>query len=201
MLPSRGLPWLAPRAVKVTHLCDAPNGINLTSLYQLFMNRHILLADIILVVHALYATTVVIMVPIILIGWWRNWEWVRNFWFRLIHLIMIGIVVVEVGFGWVCPLTTWENQLRLAGGELESRELPEWMKQPGVDTTNVKTQLYQNNFIARMIHPILFFDASQVSEAVLNGVYLIFGISILALFIFVPPHWPQRRPHSSCKTS
>ncbi len=165
------------------------------------MNGHILLADIILVLHALYAGIVVFMIPVILCGWWRNWQWVRNFWFRLIHLIMIVIVVVEVGFGWTCPLTTWENQLRLSGGELESRELPEWMKQPGVDTTNVKTSMYQNNFIARMIHPILFFDSSHVSETVLNSIYIVFGSLILALFILVPPRWPQRRPHSSLKTS
>lgn len=165
------------------------------------MNRHILLADTILVLHALYAATVVVMVPIILIGWWRKWEWVRNFWFRLIHLIMIGIVVVEVGFGWVCPLTTWENQLRFAGGELEERELPPWDKKPGVETKVVRTQLYQNNFIARLLHSILFVDFSKIPEIVLHSAYVVFGAVILLLFILVPPRWPQRKLHSSRSTS
>lgn len=165
------------------------------------MNRHILLADIILVLHALYAATVVIMVPIILIGWWRKWEWVRNFWFRLIHLIMIGIVVVEVGFGWVCPLTTWEHQLRVAGGELEERELPDWEKKPGAETATYATQFYEKNFIVRLIRPILFVDISKYPPVLLNSIYIVFGVAILLLFILVPPRWPQRRHHSSRSTA
>ncbi|MFZ5595280.1 MAG: DUF2784 family protein, partial [Pseudomonadota bacterium] len=42
-----------------------------------------LLADLILVVHALFIAFVVLGFALIVIGMFRHWDWVRNMWFRL----------------------------------------------------------------------------------------------------------------------
>ena len=57
----------------------------------------------------------------ILVGLVFRWGWVRNFWFRIIHLAMIGVVTLESLAGIACPLTTWEQSLRTLGGQ-ESHE-------------------------------------------------------------------------------
>ena len=68
-----------------------------------------LLADLIVVFHATYVSFVVFGLVAILIGSSYGGDWVRNFWFRAIHLAMIGIVVLEALFGITCPLTVWES--------------------------------------------------------------------------------------------
>jgi hypothetical protein len=69
------------------------------------------LADVIVTVHFAYVAFVIVGLAFTLIGAALHWTWVRNFWFRIIHLLMIGIVVAEAWLGIVCPLTTWENRL------------------------------------------------------------------------------------------
>ncbi|MCC7336825.1 MAG: DUF2784 family protein [Pirellulaceae bacterium] len=44
-------------------------------------------------------------------------ELVRNSWFHLIHLCMIGVVVVEPLLSVTCPLTTLESYLRSKSGQ------------------------------------------------------------------------------------
>ena len=58
-----------------------------------------MLADLIVVFHAAYVSFVVFGLVAILIGAVLRWRWVRNFWFRVIHLTAIGIVVAEALFG------------------------------------------------------------------------------------------------------
>jgi hypothetical protein len=74
-------------------------------------------ADAIVVVHAAYVGFVVFGLVAILAGIALGWKWVRNFWFRIIHFLMIAIVAGEALGGVFCPLTTWENDLRELGGE------------------------------------------------------------------------------------
>jgi len=74
-------------------------------------------ADLILVVHALIVGFVIGGQALILVGWWRDWSWVRNLWFRLAHLLTIAIVVLQAWLGRLCPLTIWEQQLRRAAGQ------------------------------------------------------------------------------------
>ena len=71
-----------------------------------------LLADLVVVAHAAYFSFVVLGLVAILAGIAFRWKWVRNPWFRWIHLSMIGIVVAEAIAGIPCPLTVWERQLR-----------------------------------------------------------------------------------------
>jgi polyferredoxin len=66
-----------------------------------------------------------------------RWTWVRNFWFRLIHLSMIGVVVGEAWCGIICPLTRWENGLRERAGQAA----------------------YSGGFFANWLHDMMFFQA------------------------------------------
>jgi len=80
--------------------------------YPSLMLFYRILADLVLVIHLAYAGFIVLGMAAILLGIVLKWQWVRNFWFRLIHLIMIAIVVEESILGVICPLTDWEDQLR-----------------------------------------------------------------------------------------
>ncbi len=86
----------------------------MTLLQQLYLR----LADVVLVVHAAFVAFVVVGLVLIWVGRFRGWAFVRNFWFRAAHLVAIGVVAAESLTGFVCPLTMWEDRLRLlAGGE------------------------------------------------------------------------------------
>ena len=65
--------------------------------------------------HATYFSFVVFGLVLILLGIVFRWDWVRNFWFRSLHLAAIGIVVLEAFVGMNCPLTDWEQRLRHTG--------------------------------------------------------------------------------------
>lgn len=71
-----------------------------------------LLADIVLIIHFLYVLFVVGSLPIIWVGAWLKLMFVRNPWFRYLHLVAILFVVAESLLGIACPLTLWENSLR-----------------------------------------------------------------------------------------
>lgn len=76
-----------------------------------------MVADLILVVHATIVAFVVIGQVLIMLGGMRGWRWVRRLWLRLTHLGLIVFVTVQGWLGALCPLTVWENRLRLAAGE------------------------------------------------------------------------------------
>ncbi len=69
-------------------------------------------ADVTVTLHLAYVAFVVLGLVAVFAGYFRSWGWVRNRWFRGIHLAMILIVVVEAWAGVVCPLTTLEYALR-----------------------------------------------------------------------------------------
>lgn len=120
------------------------------------------LADIIMVLHAFFVLGVVMPVPLILIGVWRKWSWIRNRRFRVGHLSMMGIVVAEAVIGIACPLTVWEQALRTRAGEVA----------------------YEGSFIAHWVGRFLYYD---FEPWVFTSVYLAFGGLILALYRWVPP--------------
>ena len=126
------------------------------------------LADLVLVVHASFVAFVIVGLLLIWIGQVRRWAFVRNFWFRVAHLAAIGVVAAESLSGFVCPLTTWEDQLRLlAGGE----------------------QRYAGSFIQHWLHQVIFFD---LSERVFTIAYVAFFLAVALSLWFVPPRWPRR---------
>jgi hypothetical protein len=71
-----------------------------------------ILADGVTAIHLGYVAFVVVAQLLIIIGWMARWSWVRNFRFRVTHLIMVEVVALEGFFGILCPLTTWEDYLR-----------------------------------------------------------------------------------------
>jgi hypothetical protein len=69
-------------------------------------------ADLLLVLH--FAIVVFIVGGLILtwVGGALGWAWVRNAWFRYLHLGAIGVVALQGIIGMTCPLTVWEDVLR-----------------------------------------------------------------------------------------
>lgn len=134
----------------------------------LLQRLYLALADLVLVVHAAFVAFVVVGLLLIWIGRFRGWTFVRNFWFRAAHLCAIGIVAVESLTDFVCPLTTWEDQLRLlAGGQ----------------------QRYAGSFIQHWLHRLIFFD---FSERVFTIAYVGFFLAVALSLWLIPPRWPRR---------
>jgi hypothetical protein len=127
-----------------------------------------LLADLIVVFHATYVSFVVFGLVLILLGIAFRWGWVRNVWFRTLHLTAIGIVVLEAVVGMTCPLTDWENRLRRMAGEGG----------------------YAGDFIGYWAHRLIFYHAEPWVFTVL---YISFGLAVLAAFVLAPPRWPGRK--------
>jgi hypothetical protein len=83
------------------------------------MNRlpYRLLADAVLVVHIGVVLFIVAGLVMILLGGRFGWSWVRNFWFRVLHIGAIIYVVAESWLGVACPLTDLEQSLRERAGQ------------------------------------------------------------------------------------
>ena len=122
----------------------------------------ILAADLILVLHALFVAFVVLSLPAILLGGALSWPWVRNRWFRLLHLAAIAFVVVQSWLGMICPLTLWESALRQQAGE----------------------EAYGGSFIQHWLHALLFYQAPDWAFVV---IYTAFALLVLASWVWVRP--------------
>ncbi len=121
-----------------------------------------LAADAIVVAHLIYVSFVIFGLVLILLGRALGWTWVRNSWFRVIHLSMIMIVVVESLYSITCPLTTLEDYLRRQAGQ----------------------SVQEGSFIGRMAHDLLFVDIPSQSFV---WIYCLFGLLVLTSWIIVPP--------------
>jgi len=55
-----------------------------------------------------------------------GWAWVRNPWFRWLHLAAIVFVALEALAGYACPLTVWEDLLR--GGARPDSFVGRWVR-------------------------------------------------------------------------
>ena len=124
-------------------------------------------------VHALLVLFNVGALPVIWIGYFRNWNFVRNLGFRVTHLLLIGFVVAESLLGAFCPLTTWENL---------------WLTKAGVGPR------YERGYIAYWIHQLIFYD---VNEKVFTTAYVLFFLLVLFTLIWVRPRMSRRR---ACKS-
>jgi hypothetical protein len=121
-------------------------------------------ADLVAIIHAAYVAFVVVGFAAILVGWAAHWSWVRNRYFRAVHLAMILFVCCEALIGATCPLTLWENALRMRGGESG----------------------YPRDFIGYWIDWLVFYRAP---DWVFTTVYVIFGALVLSAFWLVPVDW------------
>lgn len=132
------------------------------------MLRARILADLIVIFHVAYVSFVVFGLLAILAGIVFRWGWVRNIWFRVIHLTMIAIVVGEALAGVPCPLTIWENQFRIQAGQ-----------------TN-----YPGDFLGYWAHRLLFYRAEPWGFTL---IYTLFGLAVLAAFVLAPPRLGRRK--------
>lgn len=125
-----------------------------------------LAADVIVVVHLLYMAFVIVGQLAIVLGAVLRWEWIRNVWFRRLHLLAISIVAVQAILGIACPLTVWERNLRLLAGQPVGNE----------------------SFVARLVHSVLFYE---FEPWVFTTCYVVFALLVLGTYIWVPPRRRQ----------
>jgi hypothetical protein len=85
-----------------------------------------LLADALVAVHLAVAVFIVAGLVLTWIGAGLDWRWVRNPWFRYLHLAAIVFVAAEALAGMACPLTVWEDMLR--GGARPDSFVGRWMR-------------------------------------------------------------------------
>ena len=85
-----------------------------------------MLADVLLVLHFLVAGFIVVGLLLVWIGALVRWTWIRNPWFRYLHLAAIVFVAAEALFGIACPLTLWEDLLR--GGARPETFVGRWVQ-------------------------------------------------------------------------
>ncbi len=124
---------------------------------------YLLAADAVLLLHVLFVVFVVAGLLLILAGRLASWDWVRNWWFRVIHLGAIGVVVLQAWLGVICPLTRLEMYLRGKAG----------------DTT------YAGSFVSHWLESILYYRAPAWVFAV---AYTLFAIVVVMSWVWVRPH-------------
>jgi hypothetical protein len=127
------------------------------------------LADVIVAIHVAYVSFVVVGLVLILVGIPLGWQWTRNVWLRLTHLVMILIVVAEEFLGIECPLTTWERNLAVASGR------------PGDE----------RSFVGRLLDNLIFIDVPD-NNWIWPVIYVGFAGLVLLAFVAAPPHWKRK---------
>jgi len=117
-----------------------------------------LIADLLLVVHFAIASFIVFGLILVWLGAFAGWSWIRNPWFRYLHLAAIVFVAAEALLGYACPLTIWEDLLR-GGARPES-------------------------FVGRWVQRLLYYNAP---EWVFTTLYAVWAAATLVTLRFVPP--------------
>ena len=122
------------------------------------------LADMVLILHFAFVLFVAGGLAMIWLGAAAGWRWVRNFWFRILHLAAIAYVAGQAVLGVWCPLTLWEDALR---GRYEEK-----------------------SFVARWIHRLMFYD---FPEWVFSAAYVLFAVIVATSWWFVRPDRRDRK--------
>lgn len=119
-------------------------------------------ADALLLIHVLFVAFVTVGLFLILVGRLFLWTWVRNPWFRVVHLTGIVVVVLQSWLGVICPLTVWEMQFRSKAGEV----------------------VYVGTFISHWLGELLYFAAP---DWVFIVCYTLFGLLVVLSWFWVRP--------------
>jgi hypothetical protein len=117
-----------------------------------------LVADALLVLHFAIAIFIVAGLILVWLGAALGWRWVRDPWFRYLHLGAIAFVAAEALLGIACPMTVWEDLLR--GG------------------------VRPESFVARWVHRLLYYRAP---EWVFTSAYVLWTLATLLTLRLVPP--------------
>ena len=131
---------------------------------------YLIIADALLITHVLFVVFVVGGLLVIIAGGLLSWPWVRNPWFRLVHLLCIAVVVVQSWAGIICPLTTLEMAVR----------------------ARANSATYGGAFISHWLNKLLYY---QLPEWVFVVVYSIFGALVLFTWYGVRPRPFGSRGH------
>jgi hypothetical protein len=123
---------------------------------------NLLAADVLLILHVSFVAFVVFGLVLIIAGGLFDWSWVRNRLFRIVHLLCIGVVVVQSWFGVICPMTTWEMALREKGGDAS----------------------YEGSFISHWLGELLYYEAPAWAFAL---AYTLFGVVVVLSWYWVRP--------------
>ena len=115
-------------------------------------------ADALLVLHFAIVLFVVGGLILTWIGAALSWGWIRNPWFRYLHLGAIAFVAAEALAGIACPLTVWEDMLR---GSMRAE-----------------------SFIGRWVQRLLYY---QAPEWVFTSLYVAWAAAALVTLRLVPP--------------
>jgi hypothetical protein len=131
---------------------------------------NVLLADIVVAVHLGLVIAVAALLILVFLGGLFGWGWTRNFWLRLVHLIVIEVVAGQALVGIECPLKTVERELRGGLGYLhpepgKSSEFGRWCNQ----------MLYHPG------EPWLYMT-----------LYVTVGLLVLLAWVLLPPRLPWR---------
>ncbi|MCF8209528.1 MAG: DUF2784 domain-containing protein [Rhodoferax sp.] len=128
------------------------------------------LANAVLVLHFAVVIFVVLGLPAVLVGNWRGWSWVNYFGWRAVHLLAIGVVVVQAWLGRYCGLTVLESKLREMAGQAG----------------------YERSFIEYWVQRLLYYEGPLWAFAL---VYTVFGTLVLWSWWRYPPR-PRRAGRS-----
>ena len=112
--------------------------------------------------HAVFVVFLLLGLILIFAGKFRSWQWIRNPWFRISHLLGIAVVVLQSWFGAICPLTIWEMYLRSKAGE----------------------SAYQGSFITYWLNELLYYQAPSWVFVIC---YSVFGGLVLSSWYLVRP--------------
>ena len=119
-------------------------------------------ADLIAIIHLGYVVFVILGFILILAGIFLKWKWIRNLWFRIIHLgAMVG-VALEAILGINCPLTVLEFSLR-----------------HGVSPSDRRV-----SFVGELIDSILYYGAPAWLFTI---IYVGFALLVAITFVMAPP--------------
>ena len=119
-------------------------------------------ADAVLLLHALFVVFIVLGLVLIFAGHVFRWSWVKNPWFRLVHLLAIAVVVFQSWLSVICPLTTLEMSLRNRAGDVT----------------------YAGSFVAHWLETVLYYRAPPWVFVVC---YSAFGALVVASWFWVRP--------------
>ena len=118
-----------------------------------------LLADAVLLLH--FGVVLFVIGGLVL-----SWRWVNSLWFRLAHVLAIGVVVAQAWLGKVCPLTVLESWLRVQAG----------------------SPSYSKSFVEHWVQRLLFYEAPFW---VFTLAYSVFGLLVLASWWYFPPRYTK----------
>jgi hypothetical protein len=119
-------------------------------------------AEALLVLHAGVVVFIIGGFLAIWVGYWRGWRWVHGISWRVMHLVTIAIVAGQAVLGQICPLTIWENGLRIRAGQGEA---------------------YEGTFVSYWVRRLLFYEAEPW---VFQTTYMLFLGLVVATLWLVP---------------